>query len=347
MKKSLFLSALLLSSLAVASDYKYEISPLIGYNSAEGNLGINDNGYVTGGLELQLNAADSQVSPEISLFYAPDVNYKSSGTTDIMRIMANGVYTFQKRDVITPFVKAGFGMETFTTNRESNEDRPFVDMGIGLKADVTQNISLKVEAIYMLKPTFSHAGSADSNLLTLFGVNYAFGETKSSNVYQAKTPQEEMQTQTQRAKEEVIPEPEEVVSEPISEPLVTSVVVKQESQNKYETIESVNLHIKFDYKSTKISEKSLENIKEFANLLKKNPEYSCKIIGYSDDIGSKGYNLKLSKQRADSVVDALVKEGVAQSQLIAIGAGEANPIADNATEDGRAKNRRIEAAIIK
>jgi len=339
MKKSLFLSALLLSSLAVASDYKYEISPLIGYNSAEGNLGIKDNGYITGGVELQLNAADSLVSPEISLFYAPDVNYKSNGSTDIMRIMANGVYTFQKRDMLTPFVKAGIGMETFTTNKQSNEDRPFFDMGIGLKANVTQNISLKVEATYMLKPTFSHAGSADSNLLTLFGVDYAFGESQSSKVYQATTPQEEMQTQSKRAKEEVKPEP-----------IVTPVVVKQESQNRYKTIESkesVNLHINFDYKSTKISEKSLDNIKEFANLLKKNPEYSFKIIGYSDDIGSKRYNLKLSKQRADSVVDALVKEGVAKSQLVAVGAGEKNPIADNTTEDGRAKNRRIEAAIIK
>jgi len=85
---------------------------LLGYNSAESNLGINDNGYVSGALELQLNAADSLVSPAISLFYAPDVNYKSSGTTDIMRIMANGVYTFQKRDLLTPFIKAGFGMET-------------------------------------------------------------------------------------------------------------------------------------------------------------------------------------------------------------------------------------------
>lgn len=339
MKKSLFLSALLLSSLAVASDYKYEISPLIGYNSAEGNLGINDNGYVTGGLELQLNPANSQISPEISFFYAPNVNYKSSGTTDIMRIIANGVYTFQKRDVITPFVKAGFGMETFTTNKQSNEDRPFADAGAGLQAYITPNLSLKVEAVYMLKPTFSHAGSADSNLVTLFGVNYAFGESKTSKVYQATTPQEEMQTQSKRAKEEVKPEP-----------IVTPVVVKQEPQNRYKTIESkesVNLHINFDYKSTKISEKSLDNIKEFANLLKKNPEYSCKIIGYSDDIGSKRYNLKLSKQRADSVVDALVKEGVSRSQLTAVGAGEANPIADNATEDGRAKNRRIEAIIIK
>jgi len=212
-------------------------------------------------------------------------------------------------------------------------------MGICLKADVTQNISLKVEAIYMLKPTFSHAGSADSNLLTLFGMNYAFDESKTSKVYQAKTPQEEMQTQSKRAKEEVTPEP-----------IVIPVVVKQESQNRYKTIESkesVNLHINFDYKSTKISEKSLENIQEFANFLKKNPEYLCKIIGYSDDIGSKRYNLKLSKQRADSVVGALVKEGIAQSQLIAVGLGEANPIADNATEDGRAKNRRIEAVIIK
>ena len=351
MKKSLLLSTLLLSSFAFASDYMYEISPLIGINSAEGNLGFKDNAYITGALEFQMNTPDSKISPEISLFYAPNVDYSKGGSTDVMRLMANGVYSFKKIQTITPFVKAGVGMEFLTTNKAGNDDRPFADAGFGLKAAITKQIALKLEAVYMLKPGFTHAGSADSNLVTLFGFNYAFGAKGSQEVYHEVYKEESSQTQsklqkeaseTQTAQKRVIP-PVEVIP-------VAATDIKVTQTNQFDNLkkeEAIDLHIKFQYKSTSVANSSLGTIKKYASFLKKHPNQRAEIIGYTDSIGSAKYNKKLSKKRADAVVKLLIENGVNPSQLIAIGMGEENPVADNATEAGRAQNRRIETKLIK
>jgi len=345
MKKSLLLSALLLSTLTFAAEYKYEVSPLLGINSAEGNLGFKDNAYMTGALEFQINRPDSKISPEFSLLYAPNVNYKEGGSTDVMRLMLNGVYSFDKLDTITPFVKAGAGMEYFTTNKAGNEDRPFFDASLGVKAAITKQLALKLEAVYMLKPGFNHAGSADSNLVTLFGINYAFGATTQNKVYHEPYKEEPVQTQVKV---------EETIQKRVIPPVEIIPIVKNKEKapqkNKFENQKdaaNVDLHIKFQYKSTDVAKDSLATIQEYANFLKEHSEYSAKIIGYSDSIGSAKYNKKLSQKRADAVVKLLVKDGVKASQLIAVGMGETNPIADNATASGRAQNRRIEAKLIK
>ncbi len=66
------------------------------------------------------------------------------------------------------------------------------------------------------------------------------------------------------------------------------------------------------------------------------------VTGYTDSIGSDAYNLRLSERRAATVRDALVADGIAESRITTKGMGKANPVASNATEEGRAHNRRVE-----
>lgn len=86
-------------------------------------------------------------------------------------------------------------------------------------------------------------------------------------------------------------------------------------------------------------------IKDFADSLKENPNQAAIIGGHTDSTGSDTYNQKLSQKRANAVKDAIIAEGVEAERLEAKGYGEARPIADNATKEGRAKNRRVEAEI--
>jgi outer membrane protein OmpA-like peptidoglycan-associated protein len=71
------------------------------------------------------------------------------------------------------------------------------------------------------------------------------------------------------------------------------------------------------------------------------PEIEVEVVGYTDSSGADSYNLELSQRRAESVVNYLVSQGVKPDQLTAIGMGEADPVADNATAEGRERNRRV------
>jgi outer membrane protein OmpA-like peptidoglycan-associated protein len=76
-------------------------------------------------------------------------------------------------------------------------------------------------------------------------------------------------------------------------------------------------------------------------ILAANPSTLLTVEGHTDDQGDEATNLGLSQARADAVVAYLVAGGVAEDRLVAIGLGETDPIADNATAESRAANRRI------
>jgi outer membrane protein OmpA-like peptidoglycan-associated protein len=72
---------------------------------------------------------------------------------------------------------------------------------------------------------------------------------------------------------------------------------------------------------------------------------SIEIVGYTDSTGSRAYNMELSQRRAQSVANYLIAQGLDASRLSTRGAGQDQPIASNATADGRAQNRRVEVNL--
>jgi len=84
---------------------------------------------------------------------------------------------------------------------------------------------------------------------------------------------------------------------------------------------------------------------QIADKIKGCPNGAVTVVGYTDNEGSDAVNLKLSDTRAKAVAAALVSNGVLAAKVTARGAGSANPIADNGTEEGRAKNRRVEITV--
>jgi outer membrane protein OmpA-like peptidoglycan-associated protein len=86
-------------------------------------------------------------------------------------------------------------------------------------------------------------------------------------------------------------------------------------------------------------------IDRVAQILNRYPDTTIKVVGYTDSTGSESYNQQLSEQRANSVKNALVVKNVQAARISALGMGESNPIADNATEGGRQINRRVAIII--
>ncbi|QIY83914.1 OmpA family protein [Chryseobacterium sp. NEB161] len=110
----------------------------------------------------------------------------------------------------------------------------------------------------------------------------------------------------------------------------------------------VTLHentVNFDFNSSTLTPLAKTNLDKLVTVLKNNPDTNINIYGYTDSVGSDSYNLTLSSKRADAVKAYLTSKGVSSSRLFTQGMGEANPVASNDTDAGRAKNRRVEFAI--
>lgn len=101
----------------------------------------------------------------------------------------------------------------------------------------------------------------------------------------------------------------------------------------------------FDTNETELKPESKTELNYVVQLLKDNPTVKILITGYTDNVGRPADNLVLSKGRATSVVNYLIDSGISADRLTFEGKGETNPIADNATEEGRAQNRRTEMKV--
>ena len=102
--------------------------------------------------------------------------------------------------------------------------------------------------------------------------------------------------------------------------------------------------VHFDFNKSNIRPGDAAVLDEAASTLKVNPGVDIDVNGYCDAIGGEEYNARLSDRRANSVVDYLVKDGIAESRLHPHGYGKTNFVATNDTAEGRAQNRRVELA---
>jgi hypothetical protein len=104
-------------------------------------------------------------------------------------------------------------------------------------------------------------------------------------------------------------------------------------------------NIFYEVDSWQLKKESAAELNKLCNLLKENKELKIEIGGYTDATGSKEHNLSLSEKRALSVVDFLISNGVASERLQYKGFGNASPVGDNVTSEGRKLNRRTEVQI--
>jgi len=111
--------------------------------------------------------------------------------------------------------------------------------------------------------------------------------------------------------------------------------------------ESVVLpNIYFDFGKATLRAESFPQLNKVVKLMNDYPTLKIEIGGHTDSVGTEVFNMKLSQDRAAAVVKYLVDHGVSKDRLVARGYGESKPIESNATEEGRAKNRRIEFTVL-
>lgn len=102
----------------------------------------------------------------------------------------------------------------------------------------------------------------------------------------------------------------------------------------------------FESGETDLVSEAFSSIEEVVDLLQSEPDKNIRIEGHTDSTGNSETNLRLSQQRADAVLTALVNLGVDASRITSIGMGEDFPIASNDTEEGRSRNRRVDIILL-
>jgi OOP family OmpA-OmpF porin len=140
-----------------------------------------------------------------------------------------------------------------------------------------------------------------------------------------------------------------VCKEEVPPPTTTTTVPEPvaEEPPPPKVVEKIVLNgIQFDFDKAVIKDQYYPILDEGIAALEKHPEKSVAVEGHTCNIGAEDYNLRLSEKRAESVKAYMVEKGIAADRLSTMGYGEANPVADNATRQGREMNRRVEFKVM-
>ena len=108
----------------------------------------------------------------------------------------------------------------------------------------------------------------------------------------------------------------------------------------------IALYINFETGKSDIKSESQKTIEQIVEMLKSNPALKIRVEGHTDNVGTPASNQTLSENRAKAVMDAIITEGIDKTRLSSKGWGQTKPIAENKTEDNKAKNRRVEIVKI-
>ncbi|MDX1810011.1 MAG: OmpA family protein [Sulfurospirillaceae bacterium] len=371
--KRLVMSLMLISTLAFAGNYKYEITPMIGGVVPEGNLDLKD--HLSYGLRFGINI-DKSIIDQVELGYerSNSVDYKNSTlSTDIDRYFVNVLKYYPLRSNLSLYSLLGFGYENMQNHFADNTDSGFFNYGLGLKYMVNDGFSLRAELRHAIK--FSHG---DNNLFYSVGFSIPFG--KKAEPVAAYKP-EPIAKPIAKPEPKKAPAPVVVLdddkdgvnnNQDLCPNTPMGVKVDQKGceldsdhdgvvdskdacpntpkgnvVNPDGCVKIIHLSVAFEFNKAIIDERYMTQIEKVANFMSINQSYKVSLEGHTDSIGSQKYNLALSKKRAKAVAAELEKLGISPDRIITKGLGEADPIASNKTAQGRALNRRVDAKFTK
>jgi len=361
--KKIILSTVVCASMMFAanSEYKYEITPMIGGAYAEGNLGLQQN-YANVGLAIGFNQFDSIIDQiELGVFRTiEDVKYYNVGgvETGITRVFTNVIKDYPLTSNFSLYALAGAGVEFFDKHQQNNEDGVFGNYGFGWKYKLADQFAIRGDVRHLIE-----ADHGDNTLLYNLGFSIPFGKVaKAAPVVvpvPVVVPKDSDNDGVIDSKDQC---PDTVAGAVVNEHGCELDDDKDGVVNRLDQCPNtivgaevdtvgcmtlVNLKINFDNDSSVVKKEYHQSIVNFANVLKNNTKLNATIEAYTDSVGSAKYNQKLSERRAASTVEVLKSLNIDSSRLTAVGHGESNPVASNETAEGKAQNRRVQAVINK
>jgi OOP family OmpA-OmpF porin len=343
------LSLVAVSANAADETGKWYLTPQGGYLWTDDDRTVDDDYYHGLGVGKHL-------SPEWSLeLNGVNGSYDAAagGDLDITAFSLDALRVFARSSAMSPFLSIGAGYIKDDPNPVGrSEGSPLAQAGAGLLIDVAENSSGSF--VFQLRPEvkarWDFIDEADnSNFLDYMaglGFQFAFGPPRAPEPAPQAAPPPPPPPPPPPSPPPPADSDGDGVLDNVDQcpgtPRGTAVDAMGCPRKGSVTLQGVN----FEFNSAKLTAESRPILDEVAADLKKHPRLKVEMEGHSDSVGADAYNLKLSQQRADSVREYLVSQGVPASQLTAKGHGETRPIASNATEAGRAENRRVAMSVV-
>jgi OOP family OmpA-OmpF porin len=354
-----FIFTTLISATLLIPAFAAEITRPPSKPDSPGGLSISSTigGYFFAGSE-QRNATTSygvkvgyekiEKSVAESLGIEGTLNYFSTGSKSgtgndtgyLYRLDATYPFPINKKWL--PFIAVGVGGIIIDTPVKSNSDF-LLNYGAGVKYFFENYLALRVDARQLVV----YEGSDIRNNYEIgLGLSYYFGKERVKKPAPLPVPEK---------KKIVVLEDEPVKKEEIAKPAETDAADKAAESQPVEALVSLvvkneivkKFSVEFDSNSSKIKPYYFEQLNEIRDILKRSDDVVALIEGHTDVKGNLAANIALSEQRAQSVRSSLIKSGVNPKQLSITAHGPAQPIADNATIDGRQKNRRVDIQVEK
>jgi len=238
-----------------------------------------------------------------------------------------GLGAHARFDILTgrwkPFLVAGVGTHILrsTSSQMDNDADKALHWGWGVRFRLNDTLDLRVDSRQLIVPGRTKNGATSDYELSA-GITYVFG-----------------------AKKKPVPLPPPVIRivEAPKPPPPPPVVVEAPKPPVIEELAGIG----FERDSATIDLYSAPILERAYTLLDKNPQLSVEISGHTSSDGNPDRNLELSLKRAEAVKLYLIKRGIDPIRILTVGHGSEEPIADNTTDEGRRKNRRIEFRVIK
>jgi OOP family OmpA-OmpF porin len=301
------------------------------------------------------------VSPRIDVEY---VNLKREEARALMKVSLNGVYEYENRTPISPYILGGIGYEKVDgEQKDVIESHTFVQAGVGVRMDIEDGYTAKIEGRFL---QILSGNDEENEAVVTAGLSIPIASsTARPKPIIRKRPQRRVAIikPIQVVKPIIIHEPPKIFNSNNNECSIKISLPDFDRDGIEDRLDQcpdtpcnfsvdgygcpikATLKIHFSTNSSDIRGYSMVKVDEFAHFLLKNRGSMITIIGHTDSFGSSILNRKLSYARAKSVVLALIDKGVSPSRIHALGRGESEPVASNKSEEGRAKNRRIEAVL--
>lgn len=220
-----------------------------------------------------------------------------------------------------------------------------------VNADTQEPVEATIE--YNLLPentdvgtTVSDPQSGEYQIILPSGASYQY--QVSAEGYKLEESNIELSPENNEIEENISLQPEEAV---------VAIAEKEEEEEKIEekpeiptetmTPEVLDTKIYFSFNADDVRERYSDELKQIAAYMQQNPDAVLEVKGYTDNVGSKDFNLRLSERRANAVYDYLKELGVNFRKMVVVAYGEAGAVASNETEDGRLKNRRVTFTLSK